>query len=87
MIQKAFRNSGQGRRCSGYNNIVIGNDGRNGESCASRIGTKGTQTNAYVAGISGVTVPTGVAVIIWQTANFVEVSKGHKRSDGKVTTP
>jgi trimeric autotransporter adhesin len=30
----------------------------------SRIGTTGTQTNAYVAGISGAAVPTGVAVVI-----------------------
>jgi hypothetical protein len=49
---------------TGSNNIDIGNDGVTGESGAIRIGTTGTQTNAYVAGISGATVPTGVPVIV-----------------------
>jgi hypothetical protein len=65
---------------------LLGTMVETGESGASRIGTPGTQTNADVAGISGVTVPTGIAVIVWQTANFVNVSKSHKRSDEKVTT-
>ena len=49
---------------TGDNNIDIGNFGSAGESKYIRIGTSGTQTNAFIAGISGVTVPTGVAVII-----------------------
>jgi hypothetical protein len=48
----------------GNNNIDIGNRGVAGEANTIRIGTIGTQTNTYVAGISGATVPTGVAVII-----------------------
>ena len=48
----------------GKNNIDIGSQGVAGESDAIRIGTTGTQMNAYIAGINGATVPTGVAVII-----------------------
>jgi hypothetical protein len=39
---------------TGSNNIDIGNFGVAGESNTIRVGTTGTQTNAYVAGISGV---------------------------------
>ncbi len=49
---------------TGSNNIEIGNRGVAGEANTIRIGTRGTQTNAYIAGISGATVPTGVAVIV-----------------------
>jgi hypothetical protein len=49
---------------TGGNNIDIGNIGIARESNTIRIGTTGTQTNAYMAGISGATVPTGVAVVI-----------------------
>jgi hypothetical protein len=49
---------------TGSENIDIGNEGRGGESSTIRIGTTGTHTNTYVAGISGVTIPTGVAVIV-----------------------
>jgi hypothetical protein len=49
---------------TGDNNIDIGNRGIAGEANTIRIGTTGTQTNAYIAGISGATVPTGVAVIV-----------------------
>jgi hypothetical protein len=46
---------------TGSNNIDIGNTGVAGESGTIRIGTQGTQTKAFVAGIHGVPV-TGVAV-------------------------
>jgi hypothetical protein len=49
---------------TGNGNIDIGNAGVAGESKTIRIGTTGTQTNTYGAGISGATVPTGVAVIV-----------------------
>jgi hypothetical protein len=49
---------------TGSYNIDIGSRGRAGEFNTIRIGTAGTQTNAYVAGIIGATVPTGVAVIV-----------------------
>jgi trimeric autotransporter adhesin len=49
---------------SGSSNIDIGNVGVAGESKIIRIGKQGLQTNTYIAGISGVTVPTGVPVIV-----------------------
>jgi endosialidase-like protein len=49
---------------TGSNNIDIGNAGRAGEANTIRIGKLGTQTAAYIIGISGATVPTGVAVIV-----------------------
>ena len=49
---------------TGSNNIDVGNAGVAGESSVIRIGTKPAQKNAFVAGISGVTVASGVGVII-----------------------
>jgi hypothetical protein len=49
---------------SGNDNIHIGNRGFPRDSNVIRIGTVGTQTNTFIAGISGVTVAGGVAVVI-----------------------
>jgi len=50
---------------TGKNNIYIGNGGGTpGESAKIRIGTTGTQKATFIAGISGVTVPSGVGVIV-----------------------
>ncbi len=50
---------------NGNNNIDIGNAGVTNEGSVIRIGTVGTQTNAYIAGISGVTIsPAGAAVFV-----------------------
>jgi hypothetical protein len=49
---------------TGSNNIHIGNRGAVGESGHIRIGTVGTQTATFVAGIRGVTVAGGVGVIV-----------------------
>jgi hypothetical protein len=50
---------------TGSRNIYIGNaGGSGGESNTIRIGTVGRQTATFIAGISGATVPTGVAVIV-----------------------
>ena len=49
---------------TGSANIDIGNAGVAGESRTIRIGTQGTQTIAYMAGIRGVAVPGGVGVMI-----------------------
>ena len=46
-----------GNLTTGDNNIDIGNSGVAAESNTIRIGTAGIQTNVYIAGISGVTVP------------------------------
>jgi trimeric autotransporter adhesin len=48
---------------TGSNNIDIGNVGVAGEAAKIRIGTGGTQTSTFIAGISGVTV-TGTAVVV-----------------------
>ena len=49
---------------SGSYNIDIGNTGMAGEAATIRVGAVGTQTNAYLAGVSGVTVASGVPVIV-----------------------
>jgi hypothetical protein len=55
---------------TGSYNIDIRNAGSHGESNTIRIGKQGTQTNTYIAGISGTVVPTGVAVIIDTTGHL-----------------
>jgi hypothetical protein len=49
---------------TGSNNIDIGNKGVAAEANTIRVGTAGKQTATYIAGISGVTVASGVGVII-----------------------
>jgi hypothetical protein len=49
---------------AGSNNIDIGNSAPGDESAAIRIGTAGTQTAAFIAGISGATSSGGVAVFV-----------------------
>ena len=49
---------------TGSNNIDIGNKGVAAESNTIRIGKKGTQTAAYLAGIRGTTVAGGIGVLI-----------------------
>jgi trimeric autotransporter adhesin len=49
---------------TGNNNIDIGNAGTAGESGKVRIGTKGTHTGTFIAGISGKIVANGVGVFI-----------------------
>jgi hypothetical protein len=49
---------------TGSNNVDIGNVGKPGDANTMRIGKQGTQTNTFIAGISGVTVSTGVPFIV-----------------------
>jgi endosialidase-like protein len=49
---------------TGNNNIDIGNPGVAGESNKIRVGTAGTQTATFIAGIRGSAVPSGVGVIV-----------------------
>jgi hypothetical protein len=49
---------------TGSNNIDIGNAGVMGESGTIRIGTAGTHTATFIAGISGNTLARGVAVFV-----------------------
>jgi Chaperone of endosialidase len=53
-----------GLNVTGDNNIDIGAWGKAGESNTIRIGAGRIHTGAYIIGISGATVPTGVPVII-----------------------
>ena len=48
----------------GSNNIDIGNEGVAGESATIRIGTAGTHTATFIAGISGAPVINGVQVMV-----------------------
>jgi trimeric autotransporter adhesin len=48
---------------TGSNNIDIGSSGTT-ESGTMRLGTPGLQTNTYIAGIYGVTVPGGITMIV-----------------------
>ena len=53
-----------GMNVTGSNNIEIGNVGVAGDNNKIRIGTKATHKNTYIAGIFGVTAPTGIGVLI-----------------------
>jgi hypothetical protein len=53
-----------GNITTGNNNIDIGNNGIAGESGRIRIGNARTQNAAFIAGILGATVPSGVGVIV-----------------------
>ena len=49
---------------TGSNNIMIGNVGAAAETNSIRIGTEGTQTSAYIAGIFGSAITSGCAVVV-----------------------
>ncbi|MGA3179521.1 MAG: tail fiber domain-containing protein [Verrucomicrobiota bacterium] len=50
---------------TGNGNLELGNQGSSGDSGVIRIGTQGSQTATYIAGISGVTIsPSGGAVYV-----------------------
>ncbi len=75
------RNVAFGRRAGGLttgsNNIDISNEGVAGESGATRIGTKGTQTQAFIAGVYGVALA--------GTVCSVEVNSNGQLGCGTVT--
>ena len=48
----------------GLNNVHIANSGLIGDFGVMRLGTAGSQTTTYVSGVRGVTVPTGIPVIV-----------------------
>lgn len=48
----------------GSNNIEIGNQGGASDNDTIKIGTEGTQTTTYIAGISGATAASGVEVFV-----------------------
>ena len=56
--------TGAGYNLTGDNNIDIGNAGVAAESNTIRIGTAGTQTATYVAGVFGATITDGAPVLV-----------------------
>ena len=66
---------------TGSNNIDIGNAGMAGESKTIRIGAKQTHRNTYIAAINGVTVPTGVAVIVDANGHLGTITSSARYKD------
>jgi hypothetical protein len=66
---------------TGSNNIDIGNPGVAGETRRIRIGTIGTQTKTFIAGISGATVPNGVGVIVGSNGQLGTVVSSERFKD------
>ena len=66
---------------TGSNNIEIGNPGLAGELNTIRIGAVRAQTNTYIAGIIGVTVPGGVGVIIDANGHLGTVTSSKRFKD------
>ena len=66
---------------TGNSNIDIGNVGVAGESKRIRIGKSGTQTKTFIAGISGVTVPGGVGVIVGTNGQLGTVVSSERFKD------
>jgi hypothetical protein len=66
---------------TGSNNIEIGNQGNAGEANTIRIGTEGTQTATYIAGVFDTTVTGGCAVMVASTGKLgcVSSSARYKR--------
>jgi hypothetical protein len=64
---------------TGSNNIYIGNGGVNAEGATIRMGTSGTQTKTFVAGISGVTTGgTAVPVLVDGNGQLGTVSSSRR---------
>jgi hypothetical protein len=76
------------RLTTGSNNIDIGNGGVAGESRTIRIGTRGVQTKTFVAGVRGVTVTGGVAVLVNSLGQLgVQSSSARFKEDISPMTP
>jgi len=63
---------------TGNDNIDIGNAGVVGEANTIRIGTEGTQSATFIAGISGATVAGGVGVIVDTNGHLGTVSSSQR---------
>jgi len=66
---------------TGDNNIDVGNVGIAGESNTIRIGTVGTQTATYIAGISGIPIGAGVAVRVNASGQLGTVASSARFKD------
>src|SRR4029450_1990379 len=67
---------------TGDNNIDIGNTGVAGDANTIRIGTVGTQTTTYVAGVMGKTTPRGTPVFININGQLGTVTSSARFKDG-----
>lgn len=67
-----------GNITTGSNNIEIGNGGSSGESGVIRIGTLGTQTSFFAAGIAGANV-SGVAVVVDTSTGQLGIATSSRR--------
>jgi hypothetical protein len=67
---------------TGDNNIDIGNQGVAGEANTIRIGTLGTQTATYLAGVMGRTSPRGTPVFINANGQLGTVTSSARFKDG-----
>jgi hypothetical protein len=73
---------GAGRNLiTGNNNIDIGNVGVAGDSKRIRIGTAGMQTKTFIAGISGVTVASGVGVVVGSNGQLGTIVSSERFKD------
>jgi hypothetical protein len=63
---------------TGSNNIDIGNVGVAAESAKIRIGTQGTQSAAFVAGIAGTNISGGAAVMVSSSGQLGVVSSSRR---------
>jgi trimeric autotransporter adhesin len=75
---------------TGSHNIEIGSAGAAADNAVIRLGTQGTQTKTYVAGIRGVNVTGGVPVLVTATGQLGVMSSSRRykediRSMGKVS--
>jgi hypothetical protein len=80
LIQSGSNNIALGQQAginlttTGSNNIDIGNEGVAGDNGAIKIGTQGTQTTAYIAGIYGATAASGVEVYVDSSGQLGTIS-------------
>ncbi|MBV9506432.1 MAG: tail fiber domain-containing protein [Acidobacteriia bacterium] len=83
-LQTGTGNTGIGFNAGGYltsgsNNIYIGNLGTAGENGTLRIGTAGTQTSLYLAGVTASSLPNGAPLVWDTTTNQVGYTSSSRR--------
>jgi hypothetical protein len=66
---------------TGSDNIDIGNEGRAGESGRIRIGTPDVQVATFIAGVRGVTVPSGMPVVVGGNAQLGTMTSSARFKD------
>jgi trimeric autotransporter adhesin len=80
-----------GELTRGDDNVAIANPGVAGESGAIRVGTTGTQTAAFIAGVSGKSIPGPAQPVLVNdqgqlgTASAVSAAKSETSTDRKLS--